>query len=139
MIQSSDIKKYSSSDYFFYYGKVDVADECLSDLYQIVFQASRSLYFYRNFGAGISDYENYPNALMLQIMIPYSIAEAVSERNGRVSDGSNGTVDRRIALSQDSIEVIQEGMNITVNVQYFLYMDYSTSTITLPLGSVKNV
>lgn len=139
MISSADIKKYSSSDYFFYYGKVDIADECKSDLYQIVFQAARSLFFYRGFGAGISDYENLPNSLAIQILLPYAIAEAVAERNGRVSDGSNGLPDRRIAVSQDSIEIVQEGGNVDVNIQYFLYEDFSSSTVSVPLGSVKNV
>jgi hypothetical protein len=80
------------------------------------------MFFFRQYGAGIKNYQNIPIGLTMQIGIPYNIANSVAYRNTVVSDENP---DRRIATSQSSIEfeADDEG-DININVPYFLYSDY---------------
>jgi len=125
-----------SSDYFFYHGKNSLQEECRFDLVSELLQSKRSMFYARSFGAGVTEYENYPNGLTLQIGLRYDIAQAIALRNQRVTSGEDNYPDRRIALSQFSIEFIREGGdNLSLTVIYFLYADYSDSrSISLPVG-----
>lgn len=118
-----------SSDYFFYYGLVDQRAEISSDITQGVMQPKRSLFYDRSFGAGISEYENTPGGLSLEVGIKYDIASWIAQRNSEVSDGSNDTRDRRAVASQGSISVEQNGTDIDVAVLYIPYFDYQTPGI----------
>ena len=135
-MDAADIKIYASSDFLFFYGSNDLAEECASDLYQILFQPSRSMFFYRDFGAGISAHENYPSGISREILIPFAIADSVAKRNTIVGDGTNGTVDRRIATSQSVISVESDNSgNTDIVVNYFLYADQKDfQTLSFPVG-----
>jgi len=111
----------SSFDNFFYYGKNDFNTEIESDLMQVAIQPKRSMLYNRQFGAGVSDRENYPNAISLQIGLRFDIANAIAYRNGVVSDGENDTRDRRIAASQFSLEFVQNAGNLDIRIYYFSF------------------
>ena len=73
MINSND-DQLRDFDNFFYYGYGNLEDETKSDVMVTVVQPKRSLYYSRNLNsAGVSDYENYPNSMIKQVLIPYDI------------------------------------------------------------------
>lgn len=115
-------------DLFFYYGETGDLDlECRFDLYELLLQPKRSLFYARQLSAGIDQYENAPNTIRLQVLGRYEIASAVAYRNSVVTDGRNGTTDRRIAVSQNSINFKQSNENMDIDVLYFLYDNYEDS------------
>ena len=115
-----------SWDSFFYYGQDTLENESQFDLFQLLLQPKRSLYYSRRESAGVSEYENLPNGLQLQIFARYEIAGAIFYRNTLVVDGSNGTKDRRIAVSQNSIGFEAKEGNLNIFILYFLYANYET-------------
>lgn len=122
---SYPIKTLSSWDNFFYYGQNDFDLELESDLMMLLLQPGRSLFYNNQESAGISDYENYPNDLILQIYGRYSIAAAIAWKNRQISDGSNNTKDRRIAVSQNFIKFKADGGNLDISVVYIPYSQYN--------------
>lgn len=134
MAQGRDINDVVNWDVFFYRGETNDLDlECRHDLFELLLQKSRSLFYYRRGSAGVSNYENNPNAIQLQVLCRFDIASAVSYRNSLVSDGSDSNPDRRIAVSQNSIGFQQVDENLTVDVYYFLYANYEEiKNITIP-------
>jgi hypothetical protein len=112
------------SDNFFYYSENDVKEQSKSELLRLCLQSKRRLFFNRDEGAGISDKENYPNTLSLQIDLRFQIASSISDYNQEVSNGEGESIDRRIAVSQNSIDFRKINGDLDVNVLYFLYSDY---------------
>ena len=109
-------------DTFFYYGKGTVQDENEQDLLQLVKQPEKFMFYNRQFGCSVK--YNFPMSIINHSLVAYSIASAIATRNQNVSDGSSGTVDRRIAASQNSISV-EDGKNgeRNIDVLYFNYTD----------------
>lgn len=122
---------------FFYYGINDLRDELRHDIVQGVLQPKNTLFYGREFGAGATDFENYPNGLIFQISLRFAIVDFIARRNGQVSDGTNNTRDRRVAVSQNSIRITQdEEGNVNVDIYYVPFADYQNpDTITIPLGA----
>ena len=118
------LQELANWDIFFYYGLSDLDLESRFDLFQILIEEKRSLYYNRQESAGITEYENNPNSLNLQINAKYDIASAIAYRNTIVTTGANNTTDRRIAISQNSIGFEVTGENLDIKVLYFLYADY---------------
>lgn len=115
----SDINVLKDFDNFYYYGQGNTGIETESDIHQIVNQNSRSLYYNRsNDSAGLDEYENSPNTIILSVLIPYNIASALSKRNTYVGNGQNGTKERRIVLSQNSIKVENNENNVDISLFY---------------------
>ena len=131
----SDVEQLKDLDIFFFYGENDLDLETKSDILLGLIQKKRTMYYNRLDGAGISNRENSPNALLLQVVGRYDIINWVSLRNTRVSDGSNGP-DRRVAVSQKSIKFTPDDKgNIDVAVLYIpLNNIQSTSKVALPIG-----
>lgn len=106
-------------DIFYYHGQGDLLDEIKSDVYQVVTQPIKSLYYNRtNDSAGIDQYENMPNTIAQVVLIPYSIVSALSSRNLYVGDGQNSTKDRRVAISQNYIKVSNKENEMDIKVFY---------------------
>jgi len=126
-------------DYFFHYGQVPLRDEVLSDLNQGLIQDKRSIFYDRSFGAGVPEYENFPRGLSLEIGMRYDIASWVARRNLEVSNGTNGTRDRRAVTSQDAIRITPVGDDgLEVQVFCVPYADYQTPTvINIPMGGAR--
>jgi len=139
-MQASNLfKQYASSDYFFNYGLLDSKDEAKHDLIEVIVQPQKSMFFFREFGAGIKNMENFPSGLRLRIAVTYGIANAVAFRNTVVTDGSEDYPDRRLAVSQDSIEYKQDDAgNLDLSIFYFLYADVKNpSQIMLSTGVIQ--
>jgi len=133
-----DVKTLSSFDNFFFYGKNDLSTELESDLMQTLMQPKRSMLYNRRFGAGISERENYPNAISLQVMLRFDVANAIAYRNTFTTDGSDGTVDRRIAASQFSVEFIRAGGELDIRVYYFSYANTKkVQVLNVPTGGIS--
>ena len=116
----------SSWDIFFFYGKNDLDLESQYDLYEMLLQPKRSLYFFRRGSAGVNEYINNPNGIDLQVFARFEIANAIAYRNTIVSRGENGTRDRRIAVSQTSIGFESKDDELNVKILYFLFENYET-------------
>lgn len=122
-------------DGFFYYGQNDLEYENQRDALEISLQPKRSLYYFNQYSCGTPDYENYPNAILLQIALRFDIANGYAYRNTLVKDGQDGFKDRRLAVSQTSISFVQQEGELSINVQYIAFADYANiQTINIPLG-----
>ncbi len=113
-----------SWDRFFYYSQNPLREEIEYDLRQGLFQPLRTLWYNRQDGAGIHESINLPNGLTLLINLRYNIVRWVAFRNTRVTDGNNNTKDRRIAVSQEFIDVQQKGQELNVDVLYIPFFDF---------------
>lgn len=113
-------------DVFFYYGEPgsNVDTEIQSDVLAGMLQPRRTLLYNASEGAGISEKENAPLSLIIQIGIRLNIVNWISKRNSEVTDGTGGNPDRRVAISQNSID-IQEGERgfLKVFAHYFAFKD----------------
>jgi hypothetical protein len=124
MAESDELQDW---DLFFYYGETrDLELECRFDLFELLLQNKRSLFYSRRLAAGLDQYENNPNTVKLQVLGKYEIASAVAYRNSLVSDGTTGHPDRRIAVSQNSIGIKQKRDETNIEIFYFLFSDYET-------------
>lgn len=122
-------------DYFFFYGKTSLGEEIDADLRQGLMQPKRSMFYHRSFGAGITEYENTPQGFALQVSMKYDIATWISKRNLEVTDGSDGTRDRRAVTSQSAITIDQGTDGVDVQVLYIPYYNYQKpATISLPVA-----
>lgn len=117
-------QQYASTDYFFYFQQNELHSQCEADLSAILMQPKRKMYFNRQFGSGAGAFRNYPVGFMLQLGVGFSIADSVAYRNTTVTDGSNGSIDRRIAASQSSITVDNDDKgDVDITVLYYLFAD----------------
>ena len=112
-------------DLFFYYDSVSVDDILEYDMQKGLNQGKRSLFYFRQYGAGVQESENMPNTLGLYIGLRYEIVKWVAYRNGYISNGNDGLPDRRIACSQNYITINQEGGKLDVDVFYIPFKDYN--------------
>lgn len=121
-------------DYFFFYGQVDARKEIEADLVQGVMQAKRSLFYNRQYGAGVPGYENTAGGLTLEVNMKFDIAGWVAQRNREVSTGTNGTRDRRVVTSQSAIKINQRRGEADVQILYIPFFDYqSPGIVQVPL------
>jgi len=112
-------------DYFFYYDNINVPAINKNDMFQILLQPAKSMYYNRSYG--VETHLNFPQAGFNQLLLAYSIANAISKRNLSVTDGSNGFQDRRVAVSQSFIQVEDGAVGErNLNVYYFNYQNYKT-------------
>lgn len=116
----------TSSDFLF--NRKSIPEELFAEfeMSQIIAQPRRSLFYFRKYGAGLNELENQPNTLLLQVKARHRVIEAVNYRNLFVTNGFENTVDRRIATSQQAINVKQENDKLDIEVFYFLYSNYET-------------
>jgi hypothetical protein len=132
------LSQLGSFDQFFYYGKADLDYENKSDALQLALQPKRTMYYNNDFGCGIANKRNFPNVIGLQILLKFEIATAFAQRNTVVTDGTNDTRDRRLAVSQTSIGFEQNGGEMNCNIYYIQYYNYQKGTITkMPMGIAK--
>jgi|SRR5271157_3168035 len=139
MSSDSLFSQFSSTDFFFFYQQNDLHSQCESDLATILLQPKRKMYFNRQFGAGAGAFRNFPAGFMMELGVGYSIANSVAYNNTVVTDGTNGTVDRRIATSQNVISVDSDNNgNIDITVLYFLFADQKNQKgLTLNTGMLS--
>ena len=116
-------------DTFFYYGKGELENEIQYDIFEFLMQMKRTYFYFRNGSGGIPQYENMPSSLLFFIA-KYEIASALAYRNTYVSNGSDGSKDRRVAVSQSGVEMSQKDKGeIDIEIKYFMYDKYQNPNI----------
>jgi hypothetical protein len=115
-----------SWDDFFYYGKQDIRIENQNDLWIGILNDSRIYLYNRQDSVGIQ--ENLPIGFASYLLLRYNITKWVAYRNSYVVNGKNNTKDRRIAASQDSIDVKFPDQNkysgkIDLSLLYYNFFD----------------
>lgn len=106
----SDYSNPGDSNHFFYAGVEDIDEQISSEIMQCILTRKRSLFYWRNQGAGVPDYENLPVTAQNKIAMAYDTVIALTMRNATVPDGRTyGTVDMRAAVSQSSISIEDNG------------------------------
>lgn len=131
---SDSISKYKNSDSFFYYKTNSLEEQAKADLIRICLQRKRKMFYNRSEGCDIDDKENYPNTLSLQVDIRYSIASAIARYNQFVSDGEGNSIDRRIAVSQNSISFLRKDLDtLCVSILYYLYSTFEQQNQNLEI------
>jgi len=120
-------------DDFFYYGKKNIKDENASDLKQLLMQPKYSLFYNR--GYGVDHKHNFPQGFFTSVFVAFSIVSAVSKRNEKVSDGSGDYSDRRIAVSQDYISIVDTASGSRdIKVTYLNYCsELRPGSISVPV------
>ncbi len=70
------------------------------------------------------------------IKLRYEIAMALSQRNAYVSNGDNGTPDRRAVTSQTAVTVEQNGAGLDITVPFIALTDLTNTSnrVTISLG-----
>ena len=135
MMEHQDVEVLKDFDQFFYYGSGDLATEIRSDVLQNLLQRKRSLFYNRSLdSSGVKDYENVPNTIFITIMLPYDIVSSLAKRNSYVSNGEGDAPDRRIAISQATIRLRQDGQNLNINVEYINLFDLKQKEISTSLS-----
>lgn len=120
-------------DYFFYYDNLPKKDIIQFEVMQGIIQPSRSLYYDRQDSCGIDAMENDPQSISTSIFVKYKIINWIAYRNSYVTDGNNNTTDKRIAASQNTINIENTTgvMNIAV---YYISMDDISQQNQLQVG-----
>jgi hypothetical protein len=127
----------SDINIFFYYGQSDLDLETEHDIFLGVCQPPSSMFYNRSDSAKVELYENYPNTILLQIGVRYYIISWIMYRNSNVSDGTEGTVDRRVAASQEYMNLEQSGSNMNIDIFYIplaAYWDMKSINKTITVG-----
>jgi|WetSurMetagenome_2_1015567.scaffolds.fasta_scaffold10807_6 hypothetical protein len=122
----TEISQLSSFDIFYFYGdaNLDPDIEMESEILAGLIQPKRSLFYDRSEGCGITERENYPGALPLQVGVKYDIVNWMAKRNVQVTDGQNGYRDRRAAVSQKTITVGNNAKGeMDIEVKYIPFKD----------------
>lgn len=124
---------------FFYYGQGDLLDEIQDDLMCLMLEPAGGGSYFRNWGVGLQKYENEVSQLLLQVGLRYDIAESIAARNQYVSNGQDGTKDRRVICSQQTIDVIKTSdESRSVVVRYVPAVDIrAVQQVTAPLGGSR--
>lgn len=118
---------------FFNWGQ-DLDAEIEHSVAAAILQPKRSLYFDREEGAGLVDRENYPNAVFLRIVGAFDIVNAITFLNSQVTDGRDSNPDRRVAISQTSINFRQNGGDLDVEALYIPLKDFGKSqSVSVPV------
>lgn len=128
----------SDFDIFFYYAENsgDIDLEIQSDVLQGMIQPRKQMFYNNQEGAGVKEKENSPLSLIMQIGVTVDIVNWISKRNTEVTDGTNNTIDRRVAISQKSIEMQYDSKGeLQIKATYIPFKDAkSPNTASLPVS-----
>ena len=105
----------NSWDNLFYSGLNNIEEEINIDLIQVLIQPEKSLFYFRQEGAGVK--ENIPNTFSQQMLTRYKIAKWVAFRNGYLQ----GEIEKRVAISQNYIEIENNSNEQNISVYYIPY------------------
>lgn len=125
----SSLQQLADIDIFFYYGDNDLGLEVEAELLRGILQPKKSMFYNRDEGAGVFEYENRPSGLTIDVGLRYDIANWVSVNNTRVTDGSEGYPDRRIAVSQNTIKIDRKNGQMDISVLYIPFFNYQKPNV----------
>lgn len=122
-------------DNFFYWGMDDVSREIAADIYTGIVQPQKAMFYNRQYGAGVMEYENVPNSLAAQVALRYNVVMFMARRNQVVTNGQDGP-DRRAITSQSVVRVTSDpDGNVNLDILYIELGNYEKpKMISIPLG-----
>jgi len=126
----------SAWDTFFYYGQGDLKEEVRQDLLNGLSTSKNKLFFNRSDSSGVNDYVNTPIGLAIQIGLKYAAVKWIAYRNTYTGNGVDNTKERRVATSQNEIQVeIKNKNSVDLSIFYILFAYYQqNTTINIPIG-----
>ena len=127
----------SDFDIFLFYGEAgsDIDIETQSDILAGMTQPKRTMYYNGQEGAAVPTSENAPLSLVFQINVRMNIVNWISKRNTEVTDGTNGTLERRVAVSQNSVVIDYDKSGaVQMTCNYIPFKDVKTpKNVSLPI------
>ena len=120
----------SNFDIFFFYGE-DGSDPELETKHNVlihVLQPPKSFFYGRDKISGISLFENEILSLLSQISMKFDIASSIANYNNSLFIDEDTKVDRRFAVSQDSIFIEDNKTDFDIYIYGFLYQNYQQLT-----------
>ena len=124
-------------DHFFYYGQTEQKTEIQGDVELCLFTPHRTMFYMRDYGSEISEFENKPISEISKMLLHYNIVKAIANLNSSTTTGDNGYRDRRVLTSQNEIQVSANGQNIDIQVGYLpMYDTNSRGQLDLSLGGI---
>lgn len=124
-------------DAFFYFDEIGLNHAVQHEIAIGLTQPKRSFFYGREDSAGVDEYINHPPGIHTEILLKYDIASWIARRNLQVTDGTDGTRDRRIATSQTLITVKsgQKKTEMDVSVEFISLEDLAKPLkLTVPYG-----
>jgi hypothetical protein len=121
----ASIDQLSHLDMMFFYGELPEDMELEHNLMSGLLQPERSLFYNRSDSVGVTSYENHPNNILLQVKLRYRVAEWINYYNTYTGDGTDGRKERRIAVSQFSIDFENLDDAINMEVFYIPFVNYT--------------
>lgn len=124
-------------DHFFYYGQTEQKTEIQGDVELCLLTPHRTMFYMRDYGSEISEFENKPISEISKMLLRYNIVKAIANLNSSTTTGDNGYRDRRVLTSQNEIQVSANGQNIDIQVGYLpMYDTNSRGQLDLSLGGI---
>ena len=124
-------------DHFFFYGITDQKTEIQGDMELCLLTPYRSMFYMRNYGSEISEYENKPISEISKMLLRYNIVKAIANFNAFTTTGKLGYRDRRVLTSQNKTDIETNGQNVDIQVQYLpMYDTGSQGQLDLSLGGI---
>ena len=126
------ITEAGASDLVFYYDFASLRSLAESDIFNMMVQPPSSMFYNRQYGAGLQMREGLPNSATIQVQLRSDVVSAFANRNRQVSAGANGYPDRRAYVSQSTVTIEQDPQSGEVDIQigYILAADMSAMRTT---------
>lgn len=121
-------------DHFFYANMMTLRKEIMDDIETSLLVGDRSIPYFREYGAGLSTYENEPVSFSTLIKMRYDVASWLAKRNIYVSDGNDDKPDRRAVTSQTLIKIEQMEDHIDVVIPILTMFDMEVSNMKVSVG-----
>lgn len=124
-------------DHLFYYGQTEQKTEIQGDVELCLLTPHRTMFYMRDYGSEISEFENKPVSEISKMLLRYNIVKAIANFNSVTTTGADGHRDRRVLTSQNEIQVSTNGQNIDIQVGYLpMYNTNSQGQLDLSLGGI---
>ena len=124
-------------DHFFYYGQTRQETEIQGDVELCLLTPHRTMFYMRDYGSEISEFENKPISEISKMLLRYNIVKAIANFNSVTTTGADGYRDRRVLTSQNEIQVSANGQDIDIQVGYLpMYNTNSRGQLDLSLGGI---
>ena len=124
-------------DHLFYYGQTKQETEIQGDVELCLLTPHRTMFYMRDYGSEISEFENKPISEVSKMLLRYNIVKAIANFNSVTTTGADGYRDRRVLTSQNEIQVSANGQDIDIQVGYLpMYNTNSRGQLDLSLGGI---
>lgn len=124
-------------DHLFYYGQTEQKTEIQGDVELCLLTPHRTMFYMRDYGSEISEFENKPVSEVSKMLLRYNVVKAIANFNSATTTGANGYRDRRVLTSQNEITVKANGQDIDIQVGYLPMCDTnSRGQLDLSLGGI---